>query len=586
MTVRPWHWYRLLIAAALLASLVTNILSPSAADSGRILLVCPRGCAYSSINAALSLARSGDLIQVGPGIYMEHIMLRPGVTIRGEGKNVSIITGADADTVVRAYGAAIRRDTVLEGVTIIAGKSFTGGGIDIRGGASPVIRNNLITANNAGSSESYGGGIFISGGSPWIIGNTFTKNHSSYGGGAIAVWDGSTAVIESNYFEDNKADQYGGGLNITRSSPTITGNTIISNRAVYGGGVDMFESSPEFANNIIRQNIANALGGGVYLRNGSAPSIFANSFLTNTAYYYGGGLYMDRSTASVSGNTFQYNEADTGGGIYVDRSSATIARNIITNNSASYHGGGVHIHNSSATVDNNNIIDNVATIGGGGMGVDGHSWPTVINNTLANNAVGMFGGAVYIEGSAPSFINNMIARNSSSMQAGGIYIENATPLIRNNTIAYNNQGGNGEGIYLAARSCPTITNNIIIGNGYGIWADTPVRAEDANPVITHNNVWNNRSGNIVGVSAEDNISADPLFIRGRDGAFYLSQKSAGQHENSPALDAGTDMASDLGLGERTTAVQDIPDADMVDLGYHYRALFYKGYLPVILDELP
>jgi hypothetical protein len=586
VTFRPWHWYRLIIIAALLTSLVANIASPSAAEDGRILLVCPRGCGYSSINTALALSHAGDLIQVGPGIYLEHIMMRPGVTIRGEGNNVSIITGADSDTVVRAYGVAIGRDAVLEGVTIIAGKSFTGGGIDIRGGASPVIRGNLITANNAGSSESYGGGIFVSGGSPLIVANTFTKNHSAYGGGAIAIWDGSTAVVDSNYFEDNKADQYGGALNITRSSPTITGNTIISNTAFYGAGVDMYESAPEFTNNIIRQNIANALGGGVYLRNGSAPSIFANSFLSNTAYYYGGGLYMDRSTASVSGNTFQYNEADTGGGIYIDRSSATVARNIITNNIASYHGGGVHIHNSSATVDNNNIISNVATIGGGGMGVDGHSWPTIINNTLANNAVGMFGGAVYIEGAAPSFINNMIARNSSSIQAGGIYVENATPLISNNTIAYNNQGGSGEGIYLAARSCPTITNNIIIGNSFGIWSIAPLRPEDANPVITHNDVWNNRSGNIVGVPAANNISADPLFIRGRDGAFYLSQKGAGQPQNSPALDAGTETADDLGLGERTTAVQDIPDANVVDLGYHYRALFYKGYLPLLLDDLP
>jgi parallel beta-helix repeat protein len=198
----------------------------------------------------------------------------------------------------------------------------------------------------------------------------------------------------------------------------------------------------------------------------------------------------------------------------------------------------------------------------------------------------MFGGAVYIEGAAPSLINNMIARNSSSMQAGGIYIENATPLIRNNTIAYNNLGGNGEGIYLAARSCPTITNNIIIGNGFGIASVATFGPTDAQPVITHNDIWDNRSGDIVGITAANNISADPLFIRGRDGAFYLSQKTAGQPHNSPALDAGTDSAGDVGLDERTTAVQDIPDAGMVDLGYHYRALFYKVYMPIIIDELP
>ena len=579
-------WTRIALIVSLCVSLTLGLSLSLSADNGRVLLVCPRGCPYASINTALSLAHNGDIVQVGPGIYLEHIMMRPGVTIRGEGSNVSIITGADADTVVRAYGAAIDRNAVLEGVTIIAGKSFAGGGIDIRGGASPVIRNNLITANTAGNSESYGGGIFISGGSPLISGNVFTKNYASWGGGAIAIWDGSTAVITNNHFQDNKAYQYGGGINVTRSTPTITGNTVISNTALYGGGVDMFDSSPEFANNIILRNTAGTHGGGVYLRNGCAPFIFANTFMTNTAYYYGGGLYMDRSPASVTGNNFQYNDADTGGGIYVDRSSPYIARNMILGNTAGYHGAGIHIHNSSATVDNNNILGNTAIIGGGGLGIDGHSWPIITNNTLANNACGMFGAAVYIEGSSPNLINNMIARNASSYQAGGIYVQNATPLIQNNTIAYNDLGGNGEGIYLAVRSFPTVTNNIIIGNGYGISTAVTFDDEQEEPVIVCNDVWDNHSGNFAGVPAADNISADPLFVRGRDGAFYLSQVAAGQSDNSPAVDAGTGPAGDLGLAERTTAVQDIPDEGIVDMGFHYRALFHKTYMPAILGERP
>lgn len=180
----------------------------------------------------------------------------------------------------------------------------------------------------------------------------------------------------------------------------------------------------------------------------------------------------------------------------------------------------------------------------------------------------------------------MIARNSSSYQAGGIYIQNATPLISNNTIAYNNFGDNDEGIYLTERSCPTITNNIIVGNGYGIASTITLGEGDDTPVITHNDVWDNLTGNLVGVTAADNISADPVFVRGRDGGFYLSQVSSGQIQNSPALDADSAPASDLGLANRTTAVQDIPDDGIVDMGFHYRALFYKSYVPIIVDELP
>jgi len=583
---RIGHGCCVILAGALIVSLFFSLPLPLHADNGRLLVVCPQGCPYSSIGAALAQANPGDTVQVGPGIYPESITMRPGVVIRGQGNNASIVTGGDRDTVVRAYGTAIDRSAVLEGLTIIAGRAFTGGGIEIRGGASPTIRNNLITANSAGPTQSYGGGIFVSGGAPLITANVFSGNRSSYGGGAIAIWDDSRAVVSDNYFECNRADYYGGAINVTRSAPTITGNTIISGTAYNGGAVDMSQSAGEFENNILRGNLANLHGGGLYLRDGSSPSIFANTFMSNTAYYYGGGLYMDRSSASVSGNSFQYNIADSGGGIYVDRSPAMIARNSILFNDASYHGGGIHVHGSAAVIDNNNINYNTSIVGGGGLGIDGHAMPLVVNNTIAGNAVGVQGGAVYIEGAAPNLINNMIARNSSSNIGGGIYVDNATPLIRNNTIIDNGTAGNGEGIYLSAQAFPTITNNIIVGNGYGIFSVTNYSGSGLRPVVINNNSWNNRSGDFVGMPSANNLSADPLFVRGRDGAYYLSQRAAGQSVNSPAVDAGTGSATDLGLANRTTAVRDFPDAGTVDLGYHYRALFYRSFIPIIVTDRP
>lgn len=585
MTDRLHKWRRIVLTLSLLVSYIFGTFAATSAEAGRVLSVCPRGCPYYSISAALRQAVYGDTIQVGPGIYLEHITMQPGVRIRGEGKNVSIITGADQGTVVRALGSGIDRSAILEGVTIIAGKAFTGGGIEIRNGASPTIRDNLITANTAGTSESYGGGIFISGGSPLISGNTFTKNYASWAGGAIAVWDESSAVITGNHFQDNKANQYGGAINVTRSSPTITGNTIVRNTAIYGAGIDMNISAPEFANNILMYNTANAHGGGAHLRNGSASSIYANTFMSNTAYYYGGGVFVDRSDAVISGNLFQYNDADSGGGAYIGRSEAFFTRNAVYNNLASFVGGGVHIHNSSPVLDNNNVVNNAATIGGAGLAIVGHSWPFVLNNTVANNAVGLYGGGVYVEGAAPSLSNNLVARNSSGNQGGGIFVRDASPHIQNNTVVYNNLAGNGEGIYLRGQSAPIITNNIIAYNNYGIAVEDLAAGSDQ-PIIVRNDVWDNRSGNITGIKAEQNISADPLFVRGRDGAFYLSQTSAGQSANSPALDAGTAPASDLGLDVRTTAVHDLPDTGMVDMGFHYRALLYKTYLPLIIGESP
>ncbi|MCH7846416.1 MAG: right-handed parallel beta-helix repeat-containing protein, partial [Acidobacteria bacterium] len=61
-----------------------------------------------------------------------------------------------------------------------------------------------------------------------------------------------------------------------------------------------------------------------------------------------------------------------------------------------------------------------------------------------------------------------------------------------------------------------------------------------------------------------NISSDPLFVSG----YYLSHIAAGQGSDSPAIDAGSDTAANLGLDTRTTRTDDVTDTGTVDLGYH------------------
>ncbi|MCH8130678.1 MAG: right-handed parallel beta-helix repeat-containing protein, partial [Acidobacteria bacterium] len=62
-----------------------------------------------------------------------------------------------------------------------------------------------------------------------------------------------------------------------------------------------------------------------------------------------------------------------------------------------------------------------------------------------------------------------------------------------------------------------------------------------------------------------NISSDPLFVSG----YYLSHLAAGQGSDSPAIDAGSDTAANLGLDTRTTRTDSVTDTGTVDLGYHY-----------------
>lgn len=160
--------------------------------------------------------------------------------------------------------------------------------------------------------------------------------------------------------------------------------------------------------------------------------------------------------------------------------------------------------------------------------------------------------------------NNLISHNSGN----GILVEQPINLsIENNTIIENG----GRGGVQCSKGNLTIKNNIIIKNNsgpgrYGIWCGS-----DANPEISYNDVFGNDSGNYYGcLTGLNDISQDPLFVHGSGGLYYLSQTAAGQSQNSPCIDAGSDTALNLGLAQNyTTRTDERPETGQVDMGYHY-----------------
>lgn len=72
-------------------------------------------------------------------------------------------------------------------------------------------------------------------------------------------------------------------------------------------------------------------------------------------------------------------------------------------------------------------------------------------------------------------------------------------------------------------------------------------------------------------AGEGNFVADPLFASGPLGDYYLSAIEAGQHADSPCIDAGSTSASSAGVNDLTTRTDGAFDTDAVDIGYHYSA---------------
>jgi hypothetical protein len=103
----------------------------------------------------------------------------------------------------------------------------------------------------------------------------------------------------------------------------------------------------------------------------------------------------------------------------------------------------------------------------------------------------------------------------------------------------------------------TITNCILWNGGDEIWSPY-----DSIITITYSDVAGSWPG-------EGNIDADPLFVTGPLGEYYLGQTAAGQPANSPCVDAGSDTAENLGLDTLTTRTDQAPDSGIVDMGCHY-----------------
>jgi len=255
----------------------------------------------------------------------------------------------------------------------------------------------------------------------------------------------------------------------------------------------------------------------------------------------------------------------------------------VTNGRAS-GGAGIAIYpyhhpEAAAVIRNNVIINNAATGGwGGGIHIEGGGRPLIEHNRIMSNTTPYEGGGVAIAfESCTTLKNNLIAGNSAGKRGAGIRLRDTWTTLLNNTIAQN-AGAGGDGIY-AAKTTITLTNNIIVSNTYGLRTDGTLTT-----TIRHNDVWGNATMNYSGLldptGSDGNISLDPLFVSGPDGDYYLSQTAAGQVANSPAVDSGSDSASNLTLHTRTTRTDGQADSGLVDMGYHYKTV-ERVYLPQI-----
>jgi len=283
--------------------------------------------AFGSIQDAINAAPPGSEIRVAQGVYGP-INLNKTLSLKGgyagTGANPDARDIGQYQTIIDG-GNASRCITISDGINSLI-EGF-------------VIQNGRSTPSSP-FDDAYGGGLYLSSGSPtirynWFRNNTViaTDNFQEVSGGAIFIYEGSP-IIELNIFSFNTAtssyDSSGGAISIyTSNNAQIRNNLFVANTAAASGV------------------FPNADGGAIWIYEGTGANIYNNTFVENHALI---------------------NNAVLGGAVWAYEVPLQIKNNIFAGHQASsiYHYGG----NDAQALVSKNCFFNPAVLDWEGSGIN------------------------------------------------------------------------------------------------------------------------------------------------------------------------------------------------------------------------
>ena len=290
------------------------------------------GTAVTTIEEGIDVARRsfGGEVWVASGVYDEArgnagtLRMRPGIPLYGgfEGNegalsqrdpvaNVTVIDGSRADDGEPA-GTVVAgaEDTLIDGFTIRGGEGVSGAGM-LNVDVSPLVR--------------------------------------------------------SCRFENNHADQFGGGvLNVGDSTPVFEDCAFVGNSALNGGAMANTGAKPQLLRCVFDGNAAEDAAGAVFFTPGSECYIQGCEFRNNTAEN-GGALFLDSITSFIGESQFFDNTSTQFAGVaFVNTGDLLAVNNVFARNETEKQRGGVFaILSAEVSVVNCTMTENMAPQQGG-----------------------------------------------------------------------------------------------------------------------------------------------------------------------------------------------------------------------------
>lgn len=282
----------LLPQMAALAALRQPALAGEPADTHCVNKTGTGGC-LTSIQAAINAATAGDTVLAHAGTYTEHLVMKEGITLLGEGWDSATGTVINGGAPVLP-GSVISIPNGVSAATVISGVQLTNGHAE------------------------YGGCLYTGTGAP-VIRNTWLYDcMAALGGGGVMVAGAfGSVVVANNLVQDNAATgAYGGGILVwPDASPVVNANAIFSNTAGIGGGIAFgtygFSGAVVTAtNNIIARNVSLSSG-----REGAGVVAWQRPLhlINNTVYHNkGDGVTLFDADHSLIMNNILVEDHDSG----------------------------------------------------------------------------------------------------------------------------------------------------------------------------------------------------------------------------------------------------------------------------------
>jgi len=281
------HFVPLVAVCIVLAACV---LTPISRVSASELNVGGQG-QYRTISAAIKAANAGDIILVGPGTYVENVVVdKPITVVSTKGAQATVVQAASTSKEVFLLSG---NDISIQGLTITGGhmgvefghvsnciltKCIVKGnvfGVYLSGASSNLVSNNNLNNNHYG--------MYLDGSS----GNKFLSNsamHEQGGGGQASLSDG-IYLYKSNNNNVSGCDLSNNinfGASFYGSKNNVFSNNTFSSNAQFAVRLRDSSDNNKFSYNTFKANVEN----GVLIANSRGNTFYFNNFVDEKSHFY------------------------------------------------------------------------------------------------------------------------------------------------------------------------------------------------------------------------------------------------------------------------------------------------------------